>query len=225
MSAMPDKALQDALTYACERGRYEGGWPLIRPRLLCIKTPVAPEPSGLHLNGDGLAGLERDAIRIALHDCHGNATLAARRLKIKRSTIYDKIKRLGVFAPLVLLLVSCAPRITRMNADTKPSISKVPQAMTPPPPMITEARGLAIINPPPSARTNITLVWENAPGASVTDIWRVQLTPFSRSLLCSMSNGVEQVTLRITNEIGFYQASHRYRPALAGTNVIGWLPD
>ena len=43
-----------------------------------------------------LESAERDAIAGAVTACHGNLTLAARQLRISKSTLYIKVKKYGL---------------------------------------------------------------------------------------------------------------------------------
>jgi hypothetical protein len=65
-------------------------------------SPSKPE-NNLHLNGEGLAGLKRDAVQLALQKSGGSKTKAARLLKIERSTLNGMITR---YAGLFLLTCS-----------------------------------------------------------------------------------------------------------------------
>jgi transcriptional regulator of acetoin/glycerol metabolism len=43
-----------------------------------------------------LEAVERDAIGAAIAGCHGNLTLAAKELRISKSTLYLKVKKYGL---------------------------------------------------------------------------------------------------------------------------------
>jgi DNA-binding NtrC family response regulator len=55
------------------------------------------EGTGLRLAGMTLADIEKEAIRETLAECGGNKAAAARQLGISEKSIYNKMKRLGLF--------------------------------------------------------------------------------------------------------------------------------
>ena len=63
-----------------------------------ITPPLAHDPAGAPLAPPiaDLEAVERDAIRAAILACHGNLTLAAKQLRISKSTLYLKVKRYGL---------------------------------------------------------------------------------------------------------------------------------
>jgi transcriptional regulator of acetoin/glycerol metabolism len=50
-----------------------------------------PRPTAMDLEA-----VERDAIAAAIAVCHGNLTLAAKELRISKSTLYLKVKKYGL---------------------------------------------------------------------------------------------------------------------------------
>ena len=54
--------------------------------------PLNEVPSGRHLENGSLAEMERQYIQSVLADCDGNKRLAAERLGISRTTLYEKLK-------------------------------------------------------------------------------------------------------------------------------------
>ena len=63
-----------------------------------ITSPLAHDPAGAPLAPPiaDLEAVERDAISAAILACHGNLTLAAKQLRISKSTLYLKVKRYGL---------------------------------------------------------------------------------------------------------------------------------
>lgn len=127
----PNKALQDALDYACRLGRYQGGHEVRafiyrdsdgeeRGLLIDINRSrpfVRPIPAKvhnhdencIHLNGDGLRGLKRDAAEAAIRKTRGNVAAAAALLGVSRGYMHEFVKRANRALPLlVLLLAGCA---------------------------------------------------------------------------------------------------------------------
>ncbi|MCA8910879.1 MAG: hypothetical protein KDB82_04195, partial [Planctomycetes bacterium] len=43
-----------------------------------------------------MAEIEAEVIKMVLHDCAGNKTLAAKRLGLARKSLYNKIERYGL---------------------------------------------------------------------------------------------------------------------------------
>lgn len=134
--------LQDALDYACKRGRYLGGWDLID----YSRPPARPQPplmirhseDCLHLNGGGLLGLKQDAARLAIRKANGNATEAARMLGIGRTYLYQFARRAGIAAILVVVLAGCkvspqrqpSPIAARLRELAGPTTTSTAQAAT-----------------------------------------------------------------------------------------------
>ena len=69
----------------------------LRP-LSTSPNPQPAQPQGLRLAGMTLEDIEREAIRETLTNCGGNKAAAARQLGISEKSIYNKMKRLGLFA-------------------------------------------------------------------------------------------------------------------------------
>lgn len=223
----PDLALQDALTYACEAGRYQGGWPLIHPRLLCIKNEPPKESAAgqspdddhavLYLNGDGLDGLKRDAVTFALKETNGRIRASARLLKCAPETISNIIRkhhirfRQMIYALLLfLLLAGCAaPRLRTVSR---------PVAIMPPVPQMIQGEGRAGL----PASPNITLHWDNP---NPPEVAKYCLTEFH-----STTNLLAPFAFKVyvpagTNSWAFLktQSQEFFICRFAQTNVTPWL--
>jgi DNA-binding NtrC family response regulator len=61
-----------------------------------LRTVPAPSGEGEALGDDGLPEVERSLILRVAQECEGNLSQAARRLKIPRSTLRDRLRRYGV---------------------------------------------------------------------------------------------------------------------------------
>jgi transcriptional regulator of acetoin/glycerol metabolism len=62
-----------------------------------IQPNQSPRPAPTHSAPVAdLGAVERDAIRTAIASCHGNLTLAARALRISKSTLYLKVRKHGL---------------------------------------------------------------------------------------------------------------------------------
>ncbi len=85
-----ENAIESALVFARGSRLRAADVPLARARRA---LPLAQAPSALPLS---LAAYERSALERALRESGGNATEAARRLGIGRSTFYRKLSKLGV---------------------------------------------------------------------------------------------------------------------------------
>jgi len=104
--------LQDALDYACAQGRVNGGWdeihrlrPFARPAAARAEAPK-PIPGLFHLNGGGLKGLKQEAVDYALNQAGGRQSVAARTLKISRSSLHSMLRRPRALVALALVLLS-----------------------------------------------------------------------------------------------------------------------
>lgn len=62
------------------------------------RTQAGSDDVALHLNGEGLAGVEEQALRATHKIYGGDGRLAAERLKLGKSTVFRKWKELGLMA-------------------------------------------------------------------------------------------------------------------------------
>jgi hypothetical protein len=143
-----NKALQDALDYACAQGRVEGGWEIYNkfcPKPRPIAQVEKPGPVALHLNGGGLKGLRDEAIKQALFECHGNKGRTADMLKISTRTL----KRMFPLVAL-LALIGCVSKVKPKTKIAQPPIPIMPLRQH-------EGQVTAASQEPPV--TNIYVLW------------------------------------------------------------------
>lgn len=160
--------LQDALDYACKRGRYLGGWDLID----YSRPPARPKPplmirhseDCLHLNGGGLLGLKQDAARLAIRKANGNATEAARMLGIGRTYLYQFARRAGIAAILVAVLAGC-----KVSPQRQPSpIAARLRDLAGPTPITSTAQAAAATAP---AAVKVSWTTLDTDPAIVFEVW------------------------------------------------------
>jgi hypothetical protein len=170
------------------------GWP--------SQKPLPKMQNNLHLNGGGMEQLKRDAVALALRECGGDKSKAAKKLKVNRSTIYKHIAALC----LCVLAVQCFAQRGTVSTPTTTTL------VTP----------LGLVSIPPFKQT--LLVWDNPPGASNIVAWgtvRNYWTNGSRTIATNtfpVTNGWQYKVTALVNGV-------ESTPALWPSNRIGelWL--
>ena len=95
------RQLRHALLRAVHLGSYElrAADLLGPPRSLSASSAESPAPAtsaAVALRGQSFAEIERQVYVQALHQCAGSCRAAAELLKIPKSTLHDKLRRLGI---------------------------------------------------------------------------------------------------------------------------------
>lgn len=176
----------DALRYACAVGRSQSmeAWLVsairdgsesaaIRRRVTIPNSkPIIPEhENNLCLNGEGLAGVERDALILAMEESGGIKAKAARRLQITRATFHSKWERL-VKIPMVMLLAFvvsgcvCGDGFVSSQTTIIPQVIESSSANMPALPERTVTMSAALA--PSTNGYSVNLAWDASPSAGVT---------------------------------------------------------
>lgn len=138
---------QQVLEWACKLGRFQASHDFYTP-MLATPAPKPPPPAPpIHINGDGLQGVMRDALRQTLVECDGDKKATAKKLKVARGTVYDMMERFSL-AVLLLALVGCSstPNSRPVGASVLASLPQVAAPVAP----VGESFSLAWDKPPDS---------------------------------------------------------------------------
>lgn len=132
----------------------------IQPGLIRVTTAkTTPKPvATLHLNGEGMEGVKRDAFLLAMKECGGRLAHVAKRLKIQKSTAYDYAKRY-LKTLLVLSVLQLAGCVSAPDPVTPGVRTQIVAAMP--------ARVMTAAASQPAVTNSVTLAWDASPDTRV----------------------------------------------------------